>query len=837
MRIAMRRFLYLSLSFAMLAGCANEENRRIRLASGQETGSIRDKIATIQVAAAQKQSVAVLHFTNDTQDNDLEWLEQGIVEMLVTDLGQSRQLNVIPSDRVSEAFRELGLSKNDARDPEKASIIAKHLGSELAICGRYSLERDSLHIELQLLDSNDGTALADMQVRGQSLGNVFTMVDQLTRNLKGELQVSIREQRQNEEKQSIFTESIEAYKYYAQGVEAVNKFYHEQAINHFEKAIELDSTFSLAYLRLSHALIIHQDFAKSRKILKQGLQFIDEAPPKERYNLLAMDAITRGDLLTGIRYLKKIIALFPEDDEAHYNLGVYYRALGSTGLAIKHLETAVALNPDAKMAFNNLAYGYAEQGKLEYAKKALKAYIDLAPDEPNPYDSMGEILFRDGKLDEALSAYQKALEMNPEFLPTMRHLYETYRDMGLWDKAEELAKTVDKMQEQNQANLQRSLWLNYLGSSGQIDKAQKMAREQYQNNPSEIGNIVVAYLLADKRERKNMLQDWIKQSKEKKYINSRTLPNYFTIIYLCIDSRTGLDYAESLLQQTLEMGDNKLLSLHAIGYKSLLELNRPVPDLKVLDSLDVRSKLFDHQDLPKITFHEYWALYFRGIENLTRHYEPDLIRQRIKTSLKMTNNPTLQLGFTIALAQLDALRSDRQAMRQQLSKVGIPTEEDWMTSQPYDLTGPVFEPFMPEKISGSELLTYMGEDGWHHCSDGRVDGMIELPKLVGKVYNKAIYMFLPFESLKASNAQIRIGAEHPFQLWFNDQFVATKNMNDQGTFDEHLFSVRVRPGTNWILVKHIYRFGEPIFALRLTDENGEGLSGVQFGSFFDELTE
>src|SRR4030067_3876092 len=103
---------------ALFFGCQSDKDRKIRLAQMGSEGLMQDQVATIQFAAARKKTIAVMNFANKTGEANLDWLQQGIAEMLVTDLAQSRHLNLLPSEKISEAFHKLGIDERRAHEPE-----------------------------------------------------------------------------------------------------------------------------------------------------------------------------------------------------------------------------------------------------------------------------------------------------------------------------------------------------------------------------------------------------------------------------------------------------------------------------------------------------------------------------------------------------------------------------------------------------------------------------------------------------------------------------------------------------------------------------------------------
>ena len=120
--------------------------------------------------------------------------------------------------------------------------------------------------------------------------------------------------------------------------------------------------------------------------------------------------------------LQDLSARYPEDKEAHYQLGIIAFSKGDYHACIEELLKATELDPLFKSAYNLLAYSYDRLGDFDHAIRAIDKYVDLAPDEANPYDSRADIYAHNGHLDGAIESYEKALEIRPDYVNSLCYL-------------------------------------------------------------------------------------------------------------------------------------------------------------------------------------------------------------------------------------------------------------------------------------------------------------------------------------------------------------------------------------------------------------------------------
>ncbi len=232
---------------------------------------------------------------------------------------------------------------------------------------------------------------------------------------------------------------MEAYDYYLKGREASDKFYHEEAKQYLEKAVELDPQFAVAYLYLGNVYWQLQSRGDERKeVLRKAKEYSEKATEKERLYILAEYASSiERDSEKRIRILKELIEKYPNEKDAHFELGFIYYGRDLFADAIEELQIALKLAPTDGFILNQLGYTYSDMGNFEKAIEHFQKYAKLYPEDANPIDSMAEQYFRMGRLDEAIVNYKKALDIKPDFGVGYRIAYiyalkEDYAESMLW---------------------------------------------------------------------------------------------------------------------------------------------------------------------------------------------------------------------------------------------------------------------------------------------------------------------------------------------------------------------------------------------------------------------
>jgi tetratricopeptide (TPR) repeat protein len=237
----------------------------------------------------------------------------------------------------------------------------------------------------------------------------------------------------------VTTSSTEAYNWYLRGREEQINFDWDRSRQSFEKAVELDPAFASVYLNLSWTHTLLNNARERDEALKKAWNFSKKATEKEK---LLIEAEYASNIEKNpekyLRILKETADKYPKDKEVHLNLATYYSGRAMFEESIEEYNKALNLDPNYPDALNSVAYEYMELKDFDKAVEYLKRYASVLPGTPNPLDSLAEAYFRMGKLNEAVENYRKALEMKPDFYPSMAMLgyihafKEDYSEASKW---------------------------------------------------------------------------------------------------------------------------------------------------------------------------------------------------------------------------------------------------------------------------------------------------------------------------------------------------------------------------------------------------------------------
>lgn len=367
------------------------------------------EISSSQSAKAAGNRLAVMYFDNLADPTDSERLGEIITNLIITDLSDSKGIQVVSSQRLYDILKLLGREGQKTIDREVATQIAQQAEAAKMLTGTVLQTSPKMVVTAQVVDVASGEVLFSERVTGEPEEDVFALVDKLNQQVRTNLALPISAE-DDRSVAEVTTHSKEAYRLYLEGVEYLNKMYDVQAREKFLQAIAADSTFAMAYFYLA----LNPGFPLIQWSEK-AMQFRDHVTERERLMIESLHASAQGNAQQAISALKRIIELYPDEKDAYYGLASMYYVTGRGDSALPLLNRLVELDPLNRMAYNMLAYSNFAVGDTTAAFAAIDHYTSLASHEPNPYDSRGDLYAYIGQLDRAMESYREALKREPSF--------------------------------------------------------------------------------------------------------------------------------------------------------------------------------------------------------------------------------------------------------------------------------------------------------------------------------------------------------------------------------------------------------------------------------------
>jgi len=394
-----------------------------------------------------KNSIAVLPFVDMSPQKDQEYFCDGMTENLINRLSNISELKV-PARTSAFMFK--------GKTPDMHEVGEK-LKVQTVLEGSIQKSGSQLRITAQLINIADGYHLWSEKF-DRELKDVFSIQDEISLEIINKLKIKLLgEERARVVKR--YTESTEAYDSYMRGMWIFNNKMTEEefrnAILHFERAIEIDPNFSLAYVGVAgvqfslsnlHFVSAEEAIPKAKKALKQALK-IDHELPEALALLGRIKYQFEYDWIGGESDIEKALAINPNWGFAHLGLARFLLTNRQIDKAIEENSTALELDPLSLLMQGACAWVLYLARRYDDALEQCRKTLELDPQYPLALSNLGLCSIQKSLFLEAIAALKKAAASsgnNTEFLSYIAYAYVM---SGNLEKAHEVLGELDKLSE------------------------------------------------------------------------------------------------------------------------------------------------------------------------------------------------------------------------------------------------------------------------------------------------------------------------------------------------------------------------------------------------------
>jgi tetratricopeptide (TPR) repeat protein/predicted Ser/Thr protein kinase len=348
--------------------------------------------------------IVVAVFENRTGDASLDPIGQMVADAIAEGLAQIGVIEVVPA---------LIAGEPESRGEHNLMSLAETSGAALIISGAYYLASDSLRFQASLTDAQKGKVVVTIPAIGGHRGNPIGAIERLRQRAMGAVAFYVEPGLVKGE--VVSPPTYDAYREYSFGVRLFGSDY-PAAIEHFERAAALDTTFTAPWLYIYFCHANRGEYARADSLVRSLNGRRERLSPYEGMFVNYMSARNRGNNAEQLRVLRLMQEAAPDDDVVNYLIAVQSLALNRPKEAVAAFSATHYELRDS--AFYARSWGFATLGmalhllgeyeeELEILRRAREIYPDifwLRANEARALVALGRLDDVEALINETLAA-------------------------------------------------------------------------------------------------------------------------------------------------------------------------------------------------------------------------------------------------------------------------------------------------------------------------------------------------------------------------------------------------------------------------------------------------
>ena len=316
-----------------------------------------------------------------------------------------------------------------------------------------------VRITAQLIDTRDGYHVFS-SVYDRVLEDIFETQDEITLKIVNELRATLPE---NGEKPSLVrpvTEHSEAYQAYLKGMYNWNQWTPDsarQAIEHFQRAVELDPDFARAWgamarshtylAALGRSTLCGEAYGCAYDAAEKAIE-LDSEIEDSHVALALVQLFHDWDFPAAETSFLRAMAINPDSVDVLHGYSLYLQAVGRADEAVAVLERAAKLDPLNLPVLDYLGKAQMACGQYDEARAQFDRVLELDPEFRSALEGKGWTYLHMGRLDDAIDTFERVRELTPHPKGGITPLAYALGIAGREAEAEELVALIEEREQE-----------------------------------------------------------------------------------------------------------------------------------------------------------------------------------------------------------------------------------------------------------------------------------------------------------------------------------------------------------------------------------------------------
>ena len=434
-------------------------------------------------------SIAVISFKNQTGDTAYDYLQEAIPNLLITNLENTGLFYVATWERMQDILKQMGIKQARIIDSDLGFELCRREGIQAIAIGSFTKAGDVFRTDVKVLDAETKRLIKSANIKGTGVDSILdSQIDELSREMSLGLGIDKAKIEATPLKvKDITTSSLQAYDYFLKGKQAYVLIDWQEAKKNFQTALEIDPSFTMAYVYLAWAYHSTGDDKARNETIERAMALSNKTSQRDRLFLEAGYALfIQQDYDKHYALFKELVEKYPDEKWAVHYLGDFLMQIREDFAgAVSQYEKWHRLDPRDANAINHAIGGSYLMGDFKKAAEYIKEHDAVAPPDAYNLALQGMMYGLMGQFDKGVAKCKESLEILPDFYIAFMGLMLNYAVREKFEEslnwADTYASRASSAGLKSDAYCQRGFYHYWLGNFkealGDFTLADKMAEE------------------------------------------------------------------------------------------------------------------------------------------------------------------------------------------------------------------------------------------------------------------------------------------------------------------------------------------------------------------------
>ncbi len=391
-----------------------------------------------------RKNISMFMFANDTGNPENDWLKNTVPNYVSIDLSQDLYFYILSPPYFQETLIKEGYPSGVDVPLNLRKKIANDFNSDYYVFGNANILNDEFEVQYSVYEVATNKLKAENKIR---TADFFNLIDQFSVQLKKDLEIpqSYINRSTDLPINEISTGYLEAARHHNEAQLALlNLPNWNKAIEHLEKAVDIDTTFALALFDLQTIYSITNQTSKRGPVIDQMLRHIHHTPERYQYLLKAASYEYKNELDKQLAVVKISTELYPEDIVTKSIYAQLLEFRNDIDGAIEANKDIYELDPKKGNLLIKIGDLYLEKGDYYSSEKYYTQFTEKFPDREEGFVSLAKLKLNNGDFETSELLVSKARLLDQNNIETAILESSIIKRAGNYEEAGRLIKDIVK---------------------------------------------------------------------------------------------------------------------------------------------------------------------------------------------------------------------------------------------------------------------------------------------------------------------------------------------------------------------------------------------------------